>query len=98
MDEERERLPGNGPRPGAPGPGLWGKLLTIVLTAAVLATAFMLSLLVFAVVLTAGVLAWGYLWWKTRGLRQQLRDRPPGGRVIEGEVMREAAPHDETPR
>jgi Flp pilus assembly protein TadB len=51
----------------------------------------MFSLLFFAVlmVLALGILA--VVWWKTRGLRRQLRDRPPGGRIIEGEAIQHRA-------
>lgn len=49
----------------------------------------MVSLLIFAVVLTCGLLIGGYLWWKTRKLRRQMREREPGGRVTEGEMVRD---------
>jgi len=49
----------------------------------------MFSLIVLAVVSVLALLIFGYVWWKTRDLRRQLRERPPGGRVIEGEVIRE---------
>ncbi len=64
------------------------------MSAVLLAVAFMLSVLVFAVVVTGGLLVWGYLWWKTRNLRKGMRERPPEGRVIEGEVIRAPEPHD----
>ena len=63
-------------------------------SAAVLVVAFMFSILVFAAVATVALVAAGYLWWKTRALRRQLRERPPGGRIIDGEVIREADPQD----
>ena len=72
-------------------PGLLGRLLTAVASAAVLAVAFMFSLVIFSAVAAIALLGGIYLWWKTRALRRQLRERPPGGRVIEGEVIREAA-------
>ncbi|HRQ57082.1 MAG TPA: hypothetical protein PLN31_06670 [Azoarcus taiwanensis] len=53
----------------------------------------MFSVVLFAAALTAGAVAWGYLWWKTRAVRKTMRDNPPGGLVIEGEVIREV---DET--
>ena len=49
----------------------------------------MFSVVLFAVALTAGAAAWAYLWWKTRSVRKAMRDNPPGGLVIEGEVIRE---------
>ena len=40
----------------------------------------------------AGIVIGGWFWWKTRKLRQQLRERPPqarrpGEREVEGEVV-----------
>lgn len=49
----------------------------------------MFSLILVAVIALVALLVFGYVWWKTRDLRRQLRERPPGGRVIEGEVIRD---------
>jgi UPF0716 family protein affecting phage T7 exclusion len=97
-NDEQFRLTGNDPRFRAPRPGLLGKILTTVAGAAVLVAGFMLSLLIFAAVAAIALLAGGYLWWKTRALRRQLRERPSGGRVIDGEVIRDVDPQDTTPR
>jgi hypothetical protein len=52
-----------------------------------------LSIFVFLAVAVAAMLVGGYLWWKTRPLRRQLRERQPlGGRIIEGEAIRESEP------
>jgi hypothetical protein len=40
-----------------------------------------------AVVVAVGLVVWGYFWWKTRALRQAMRERPPGGHVVEGEAV-----------
>ncbi len=64
--------------------GLLNKLLTVGLLLVVLT----FSLLVFVVVVAGGAVAGGYLWWKTREIRKQMRDRPTGGQIIEGEVVR----------
>jgi len=93
-DEERSRLTGNDARFRVHASGLVGKVLTFVAGAVVLVMAFMFSLLVFAVVVTGGLLVWGYLWWRTRELHRQMRERPPGGRVIEGETIRDVESHD----
>ena len=85
--------------PDANQPSLPGKILAFAAAAVLLAVSLMFSLLLFAVALVAGLLLWGWLWWKTRELRGQMRERqmggmddhPPGGRVIEGEVVREEA-------
>lgn len=83
------RLGGTGQRLGAPATGLIGRLLTAVASAAVLVVAFMVSLVIFSAVATVALTGGVFLWWKTRALRRQLRERPLGGRVIEGEVIRE---------
>ncbi|HCZ14301.1 MAG TPA: hypothetical protein PL117_04565 [Accumulibacter sp.] len=99
----------------APPVGVFGKLLTIAAGIVVLVVAFMFSLVALGVVLIVGVLFFAYLKWKTRHLPRDLRDlaeqmqqqaarpgsRPqPGGRVIEGEVLRgnadEVAPESST--
>jgi len=97
-NDEHFRLGGNGPRLRAPAPGLLGRILATVVSAALLVVAFMFSILVFAAVTAVALVAGGYLWWKTRALRQQLRERPPGGRIIDGEVIRETDPQDTTRR
>jgi len=74
------------------------KVLTFALAAVLLVVAFMFSLLVFAILVTVGLLVWGYLWWKTRELRRQMREQPPGGRVIEGEAIRDDESHDRIER
>jgi hypothetical protein len=72
-----------------------------MLWAVLLFVAFTFSLVLFAVLVAVGLTVWAYLWWKTRALRQHLREQmgepmaeaagrsPPGGRVIEGEVIRD---------
>ncbi len=83
------RISRNGPRLRTPASGLLGKILTAVASAAVLVVAFMLSLLIFATVAAIALVVGGYLWWRTRELRRRMREQPPGGRVIEGEVIRD---------
>lgn len=68
------------------------KLLAVVVAGGVFVLALMFSVVLFAVVLTVGAVAWGYLWWKSRAIRKQMRDNPPGGLVLEGEVIREVNP------
>jgi uncharacterized protein YneF (UPF0154 family) len=74
------------------------RIVTVTVAVAVFALALMFSVVLFAVVLTLGVVAWGYLWWKSRHLRRQMRENPPGGLVIEGEVIREVDTRDERER
>ena len=86
LDEDRRRLP-DGAQLGVSGPGILGKVVTMVAGVLLLAAAFMLSVLVFAVVAVVALGVLGYFWWKTRELRRQMREHPPGGRVIEGEAI-----------
>jgi uncharacterized protein YneF (UPF0154 family) len=67
----------------------WQKLLALIAGAGVFVLALMFSVVLFAVVVTVGLVAWGVLWWKTRQMRRQMRDNPPDGLVIEGEIIRE---------
>jgi hypothetical protein len=94
IDEERSRLTGSDARSGTPISGVLGKVLTFTAAAGLLIVAFIFSLVVAAVVVTGGLLIWGYVWWKTRELRKQMREPPPGGRVIEGEVIRDIEADD----
>jgi Flp pilus assembly protein TadB len=64
-------------------------VLTFATGAVLLVAGLVFSLVVFALAATVAVLIVGLLWWKTRDQRRQMRDRPPGGRVIDGEVIRE---------
>ena len=90
-NDEKFRLTGKGARIRAPASGLIGKILTTLASAAVLVAAFTLSLLIFAAVAALALLVGGYLWWKTRALRRPMRERPSGGRIIDGEVVRDTA-------
>lgn len=87
--EERFRLTGKSAAYRVTAPGLLGKVLAFVTGAVLLVVGVMFSLLVLAVAATAALLILGYVWWNTRELRKQLRERPPGGHVIEGEVIRD---------
>ncbi len=88
----------SGPSSGLPG--LLQKAAAIVVTAALAGVALMFSAMVLAVLLMIALLGAAYLWWKTRGIRKQMREfpfPPPRtptepevfeGEVIEGEVIR----------
>lgn len=97
-DSTQFRLNQEGIRPGPSRPGPLGRLLAAMGWAVLLFFAFTFSLVLFVVLVAAGLLVWAYLWWKTRGLRRQMReqqemgemrDQPSGGRIIEGEVIRD---------
>ena len=80
--------------PGQPS-SLAGRLLGFVGAVVIAILAFMFSLAALAVVAVGGALLGGWLWWKTRAVRQQVREqmarpanlRPADGYVIEGEVI-----------
>jgi Flp pilus assembly protein TadB len=88
-NDEMTRLEERHMRFGGNSSGLLGKVLTFATGAVLLVAGLVFSLVVFALAATAAVLILGFLWWKTRDQRRQMRDRPPGGRVIDGEVIRE---------
>ena len=75
-------------RQGGPGRGLFNSLLRLAAGVLLLVLASALSLLLFAALLAGGIVIGGYLWWQARKLRRQIREQTPGGRVIEGEVIR----------
>ncbi len=68
-------------------PGLLEKLLALVAGTILLVVGFMFSVVFITIVAVAGLAAWAYFWWKTRKLRQTMRENPPDGQVIEGEVV-----------
>lgn len=93
-EEEKPGFARNHARFGTQTPSLLGRIVAVILGTAFLILAFMFSLVVLAVAVTGGLLAWAYLWWKSRKLRQRIREQPPGMRIIEGEAIREAG-HDD---
>lgn len=85
--------------------GVVGRLLTILVGGVIVVVGLMFSLAAVAIALFAGLLVFLYLKWRTRHLRQRLREQfeqhaqrsPEGerhaaGRIIEGEVL--AAEYD----
>ena len=89
-------------------PGLLGKILAFIVGTGVLVLAFMFSLVALAVIAVGGLLLWAWLWWKTRAIRQQMREQGPlnadlngnhgGGQIIEGEVIRDSEPANKPER
>lgn len=102
MNDEQPRVAGRGAPFRAHPPGLLGRLLALAAGAVLLVAAFMASLLLFAILLTGGFLVGGYLWWKARDLRRRMRDQMraqrSGGRVVEGEVIRNVDADDSARR
>ena len=52
-----------------------GRVLALVAGGLVLVAALFVSAIVFSVLLVAGAIAGGWFWWKTRGLRREIRER-----------------------
>jgi 1,4-dihydroxy-2-naphthoate octaprenyltransferase len=80
---------------------LLARVLAVVVGLLALAAAFMFSIVIFGAVAIAGLILWLYFLWKTRALRQQIREQmraqeaapkaaqaDPAGEVIEGESVR----------
>ncbi|MDS4015633.1 MAG: hypothetical protein RKP46_14975 [Candidatus Accumulibacter sp.] len=87
-------------QPGGSAVGIIGRLLAILAGAALFVVGLMFSLVAVGVVLFAGLLLFLYAKWRTRHLRQQLREAharhaqrsrqaetDTRGLVIEGEVL-----------
>lgn len=96
-EQQTQSSPRN-PRFANQPPGLLGKIMAFILGAGFLVLAFMFSLVALAVLAVGGLVVWGWLWWKTRAIRQQMKDlqatrqtQPPAdGHIIEGEVIRDS--------
>jgi hypothetical protein len=52
-----------------------GRVLAVVAGSLVLVAALFVSAVVFSVLLVVGAVAGGWFWWKTRGLRREIRER-----------------------
>ena len=76
-------------RPGMEQPGLLARIGAAIIGAVALVVAFMFSVVALAIVSVIIVIAVAYLWWKTRDLRRRMRENPPGGRVIDGDSIRD---------
>lgn len=72
------------------GAATLARLVTIAASVLLLCAALVFSVLLFAVFAVGGLLAWGYVWWKMRRLPQAHPRQQTDGRLIEGEVIRDA--------
>ena len=91
-NERQFKAPWNAPGfQASTGNNLLARVLTAVASIIILMVAFILSFVIFAAVAGIALLAGGYIWWRTRALRRHLRHHPPGGRVIEGQVISDGA-------
>lgn len=83
----------------------WRKLLAGIIAIALFVPLLMFSAAVLIILLVIGIIAGGIFWWKTRQIRQQMREfSPPApvmedtggtGEIIEGEVIRVVRTRDE---
>jgi membrane protein implicated in regulation of membrane protease activity len=62
-------------------------VLAVLAGTVLLVLGFMFSLVIFAVIAVVGLALWGYLLWKTRKIRQAMREQAPNGHVIDGEAV-----------
>ena len=69
-------------------PTLPGKIAKLLVSIVVVGLGLMFSALLLVIIVTAGAMIWGYLWWKSRDLREQMRQYSSSDVVIEGEVIR----------
>ncbi|WP_374327350.1 hypothetical protein [Azonexus sp.] len=83
--------------------GIVGKLLTALLSVGLLILGVMFSLVALAVAAVIGLAFAGWFWWKTRALRQVMREAAPtatpaahaaDGEIIDGECVRESEPRE----
>jgi 4-hydroxybenzoate polyprenyltransferase len=88
-NDEMVNRNGGPARSNANASGWLGKVLTFAAGAVLLVVGFVFSLLVFALAATAALAILGLFWWQTRAPRRQMRERPSGGRVIDGEAIRQ---------
>ena len=88
-DREQFRLTGKSTVYRVSAPGLLGKVLAFAAGVVLLIAGIMFSLLILAAAAIVALVVLGYIWWNTRELRRRLRERPPGGRVIDGEVIKD---------
>lgn len=78
MENNRLGGPQGGPRPGAfvtRITGVAGAIVGLLILSALLAFGFMVSLVVIPVILVVGAIVAGYLWFKTRGIRKELKEQ-----------------------
>jgi uncharacterized membrane protein YciS (DUF1049 family) len=52
-----------------------GRALAVIVGGIMLISALFVSAIVFSVLLVVGAVAGGWFWWKTRGLRREIRER-----------------------
>ncbi|MEZ5741668.1 MAG: hypothetical protein R3E68_21060 [Burkholderiaceae bacterium] len=72
QDFESTRLSWGGGN-GAGRPGLLTRIVAVLVGASLLVVGLMFSAVVLAIAAVVGVGIWAWLWWKTRGLRRDMK-------------------------
>ncbi len=62
-------------------------ILALLVGVVLLALGFMASMVALAVIVVLGLTLGAYFWWHTRELRRTMKERTPGGQVIDGEAI-----------
>lgn len=56
-------------------PGFFGRVFAVIAGLVLFVLGLMFSVVIIAVAVAAGLIIWGWIWWKTRALRQQMREQ-----------------------
>lgn len=64
-------------------PGFFGRVFAVIAGLVLFVLGLMFSVVIIAVAVAAGLIIWGWIWWKTRALRQQMREQMEA-RMAEG--------------
>jgi len=88
----RIRITTTGATGGLPQTGFFGRFVAItaagLLIGGALVAAVTFSLILLPIVLTVGAIGFGYLWFKTRGVRKQLKEQM---KTMQAELARQQA-------
>lgn len=90
MEHHRQPPRPRGMSAGAQQAGPFGKIVAALVGTVLLVLGLMFSVVIIAVAIAFGLVIWGWIWWKTRALRQQMRDQMEA-RMAAGEGA--SAPH-----
>ncbi|MDD5177434.1 MAG: hypothetical protein PHQ05_13535 [Sterolibacterium sp.] len=67
--------------------GFFGKLLALVTGTILLGLGLLFSMVALTFIAIVALAVFAYFWWKTRKLRQAMREHPSYGHVIDGEAI-----------
>ncbi|OYW31281.1 MAG: hypothetical protein B7Z51_05460 [Methyloversatilis sp. 12-65-5] len=75
MEHHRQSPRPRGMSAGVQQTGPFGKIVAALVGTVLLVLGLMFSVVIIAVAIAFGLVIWGWIWWKTRALRQQMRDQ-----------------------